>query len=217
MKKLLLFLCLILSFNGFTQIYNYGNIEKRNIVNTNLPSLFTIGYGRVSDTTATLRKIFSIQSYINNSSFSKSANQFISGINLGAHFVILDIQKWKLITIYNTSAYYIKNEQFQSSSFSHRLNLTGGLYQNKYFFALNVGVNNPIAYYIKYSNLHYEQLHLNNNGPKPGWHNKINQIGFFSGLQAGYSIKKFDFIVRNEFPLNNFRNQDLSLQINYKF
>ncbi|MFN4233668.1 MAG: hypothetical protein ACK4IK_02555 [Bacteroidia bacterium] len=216
-KKLLLIFLLILSLKGFSQIYNYGNTEKRNIINTSIPQLFTLGYARISDTSARVLKIYSIQSYLNNTSFSKNANQINSDIDLGAHFVLVNKHRWKLISIYNVLAYYAKYEQFQSSSFSHRLNLTGGLYQNKYFFALNIGVNNPIAYYIKYSSFYYEQLHLNNNGLKPGWHNKINQIGFYSGLQAGYSIKRFDFIVRNQFPLNNLRNQGLSLQINYKF
>ncbi|MFN4233667.1 MAG: hypothetical protein ACK4IK_02550 [Bacteroidia bacterium] len=196
MKKLFV-LTFILPIAVLAQDFNYANIHNKNI-------LSLIGYYRVDSIKNSIPFIYNIG--INKLGVSDFKYLSYAGISLGGRIVLGNSKNKTVLNISLDPDYYYSAPYFKLYSVNNINSLSNGFYFSKGFVSVFLRQVVPVRTYFDIN----ENAHLNdallNIPSKDGWYNYTN-IGYYTGINLGYSIKqRFDIVLTYNFArLNNIR------------
>ncbi|GIV28055.1 MAG: hypothetical protein KatS3mg027_1869 [Bacteroidia bacterium] len=214
----LLFILFQISFNSLSQTINYANIEKRNIVNL-------IGYYRVDS----IKNIPVL--YYSNFNFSvtlNSSNYFLS--NFSGFQAVLGKSKIKTVISANLNTNNFNFNNYHQYAFFQNTIISTGYYVKRFFLSLQFNQAIPLTAYTEFKDLDILIEDSFKNYPIKGWYNYTN-IGYYAGINVGYSIKqRFDIVLSydnriNDMvyfskvikPNNNFSINKFRINFNYFF
>lgn len=201
----LLFILFQISFNLLSQTINYTNIEKRNIINL-------IGYYKVDS----IKNIPVL--YYSNFNFSvtlHSSNYFLS--NFSGFQTVLGKNKIKTVVSINLNTNKLNFTNYHQYSFFQNTIISTGYYVKRCFLNLQLKQTIPLTAYTEFKDLNILFEDNFRNYPVKGWYNYTN-IGYYAGINAGYSIKqRFDIVLSYENRINNLVFFSKILSPNYNF
>lgn len=209
MKKLLVFI-FILPITVFAQDFNYSNIHNKNI-------LGLIGYYRVDSIKNSIPFIYNIG--INK--FAVSNFKYISnvGISLGGRIVLGNSKNKTVLNISLEPNYFYSAPYYKLFNVNNINSVSNGFYFGKGFISVFLNQVVPLSNYFDI-NENIPTIDAYSNFPsKDGWYNNYTNVGYYTGINLGYSVKqRLDIVFSyNIARLNNYKYFNTSLKPNNSF